>query len=650
MADDNLQTKDDADTAAALQFRPVPRRTVLQSALAIGVSSVALGACNDDGSSGTTVEFLHGVASGDPLSNSVILWTRVTPSDATAVTVNWEISPNSDLSDPVNGGFIETSDEVDYTVKVDATGLEPDATYYYRFTVGDTQSTIGRTKTLPAAGAAVSEARLVLLSCSNHPKGFFNVYAALANLQGTSDEPDVLLHVGDYIYEYSRDGYATTANSDPRTGDVRSAELVPDAELITVEQYRQRHGLYKSDPDSQAAHRLYPLVAVWDDHEVANDSYRDGAENHTQGAEGTWTERRAAGLRAFFEWLPIRDPAGGLPSLTAAEPPTAYRSFDFGSLARVIMLDTRVVGRDAQLTTTQFVGAYTGTNLTSSPPDVTAAVQQTLGVVTTQAVAQQAETAVAGSARSLLGTTQEDWVRGQVQDSVAAGQTWQLFGQQILFHYIASPDYTSAESGVTATQQTLINAFLDQQFGDGSGNLFSLLGQTGLPSPDGADSWIGYPSARRRFYDTLLSASNPVILSGDSHNAWAANLRSPVDGSAVGVEIAGPSISSPGLEEYLALPEPNSLDPAVVSHIFTREDLGDLQYENTVNASATLAAVVDDLIYADTSQRGFVLVTVTPEQVTAKYLFVNTVFTRDATLNDAATRTFTVQANAKTLA
>lgn len=647
--DERSNNNEGADNAP-VETIAVARRSILKSALALGVSSVALNAClgggDDDSTPATTVAFSHGVASGDPLSDRVILWTRATPSKDGDLSVYWEISASSTMANPVTGGFVTTNADRDYTVKVDATGLQANTVYYYRFRYGTTYSDTGRTRTLPAAGASVSQVRFALMSCSNWPKGYFNVYAALANLAGTASEPDILLHVGDYIYEYSRDGYSTTANSDPRTNDVRSATLAPDAELLTVDQYRIRHALYKTDPDSQAMHRLYPLIAVWDDHETANDSYSEGAENH-QASEGSFTARRAAAVRAYFEWLPIR---GDLPSLSATTPPSIYRSFDFGTLAKLMMLDTRLLARDEQLSTTEFVGVYTGTNLVQATPSISGAVTQTAGVVTTESIASAAETAVAGKVRTLLGTTQEDWVRAQVQASVAAGQTWQIFGQQILFHYISSPEFTTTESGVTATQQSIITAFLDGQFGTGSGALFATLGENGLPSPDGADSWIGYPTARRRFYDILALANNPVILSGDSHNAWAANLRSPSTGAAIGVEVAGTSVSSPGLEEYLALPSPYTLDPNIVSHIFTREDYGTYQFANTINANATLATFVDDLIYADTSQRGVVLVTVTPTATWAQYLFVNTVFTRSSALNSAATKTLRVLAGAKAFA
>jgi len=325
----------------------------------------------------TNPVFRHGVASGDPLSDRVILWTRVTARGNSAQRVNWVIARDENLSQTMARGEVETGAARDFTVKVDATGLEPSTTYYYRFSANGEQSVIGRTKTLPRSN--VSHVRLGVVSCSNLPQGFFNAYACLA----AHSDLDAVLHLGDYIYEYANAQYGDGT----RFGRIPS----PNREILALQDYRDRHAQYKADPDSQAIHQQHPFICVWDDHEFANDSWSGGAQNHNNNGEieGPWSARRAAALQAYLEWMPIRNAAPALDG-------KIYRSFRFGDLASLIMLDTRIIGRDQQ----------------AKREDV-AELESTR--------------------RQLLGAEQEGWLAEQLSTAVKNDAKWTLLGQQIVF-------------------------------------------------------------------------------------------------------------------------------------------------------------------------------------------------------------------------
>ena len=319
--------------------------------------------------------FAHGVASGDPLSDRVILWTRVTtPRDA--AEVSWVMATDPGITRVVARGQGRTDPYRDFTFKVDVDGLLPATTYYYRFEAEGGRSSIGRTRTLPRGIA--SRMRLGVVSCSNYPFGYFNAYAALA----ARPDLDAVLHLGDYIYEYGNRSFGDGL----KLGRVPN----PDREIVMLADYRLRHAQYKADPDTQAVHRQHPFIVVWDDHELANNTWSGGAENHNpERNEGDWYVRRDAAVRAFLEWMPIRERA-------AALSPRIYRTLTFGDLADLIMLDTRLVGRDVQ-------------------------------------VARDDIAAVHAPERSLLGAAQEGWLRGELAESRRAGRRWQMLGQQVMF-------------------------------------------------------------------------------------------------------------------------------------------------------------------------------------------------------------------------
>ena len=357
------------------------RRQFLWTAAASSVCLPALIDAQAEVGQATTT-FRHGVASGDPLHDRVILWTRVTPpADAAAGTIDlrWVVADDERLTKVVRRGTASTSAARDFTVKVDAGGLRPGRQYFYAFESGHQRSDVGRTKTLPAATDRV---RLAHVCCSNYPAGFFNVYACLAK----RDDLDAVVHVGDYIYEFPNGTY----------GDGAPLSRIPEPrrEAVTLSDYRIRYATYRGDLDLQHAHARHPFIAVWDDHEIADDAWSGGAVNHNpEQGEGDWATRRAAAYRAYLEWMPIREEAGGRIHL--------YRTFRFGSLAHLVMLDTRGL-RDRQVAAADIDG-------------------------------------LTRESRTVLGNAQESWLFDQLRSSQRAGGNWRILGQQVMFSRLALP-------------------------------------------------------------------------------------------------------------------------------------------------------------------------------------------------------------------
>ena len=326
--------------------------------------------------------FRHGVASGDPLHDRVVLWTRVTPPPTRSATgpieVRWQIASDEGLTQIVASGMTQAAPDRDFTVKVDAGSLEPARTYYFAFEAGGERSAIGRTKTTPATRAG--RIRLAIVSCSNYPMGYFNVYRCVAN----RGDLDAVIHLGDYLYETASGPYGgAMANGRARH---------PAGEAITLDEYRRLYAVYRSDPDLQEAHRLHPFIAVWDDHEIANNSWSGGAARHTR-EKGAWAVRVESAFRAYREWMPVRE---------TNAPARLYRTIRFGPLADLILLDTRS-GRDRQ---------------------VAAADLERL----------------ADPSRSLLGAAQEAWMFDELRSSSSRGTTWRLLGQQVMFGHVTPPE------------------------------------------------------------------------------------------------------------------------------------------------------------------------------------------------------------------
>jgi alkaline phosphatase D len=314
--------------------------------------------------------FYHGVASGDPLNDRVMLWTRLTDDAITAdsVMVQWRVTTDTTMMTVISSGTGYAKASNDWTFKVDAFGLQPNTWYYYDFNALGKYSLRGRTKTLPIGD--IDSVRLGLVSCSNWEHGYFGVYRLLRD----RNDLDAILHLGDYIYEYGVGGYSA---------NIADREHEPANEIITLTDYRTRHSQYKLDKDLRALHQQYPFINVWDDHESTNDSYKDGAENHTEGVEGIWEDRKGYSQRAYFEWLPIRE--------TAPDSYSIYRNFEYGDLINLVMLDTRLEGRDEQVGTTS------------------------------------AE--INSASRTLLGTTQYNWLTSNLS---ASTKRWNIIGQQVM--------------------------------------------------------------------------------------------------------------------------------------------------------------------------------------------------------------------------
>lgn len=500
------------------------------------------------------VLFQHGVASGDPLADRVILWTRVTPERPGRLPLVWEIAADAGFRRVLRSGVAITGPEQDYTAKVDAIGLAPDTVYHYRFRLGAQASPVGRTRTLPLG--AVEEAKLLVFSCSNYPAGYFHAYREAARVEGVR----AAVHLGDYIYEYQRGGYAS------EDAAALGREVAPAHELLSLEDYRQRYAQYRSDPDLQALHAALPFICVWDDHEVANDAWREGADNHDPATEGDFDARRAAAVQAYYEWLPIRQP-------DPAHPLRIYRSFHFGDLMSLHMLDTRQIARDKQLAYGDYFGPG-GFDTARFAADLTSPTRQ------------------------LMGVDQTLWLQDALADS---GALWQVLGQQVLMARMDIP-------APLALGQMSFSAYtaLLTKAATAPGSLTlqerAILAQPAIPY--NLDAWDGYPAAR----ETVLAMArnldkNLVVLAGDTHNAWASNLADYL-GNPVGVEFATAGVSSPGLEEYL--PGEN---PAVVA--------------------AGLTQIIGPLEYAETAHRGFMIVTASRTECRAEWRFVSTVKARD---------------------
>lgn len=464
----------------AIPRLPINRRTFLKrfGGASLGAFAMGAGAGCSSSSSGpapasTTLAFLHGVASGDPRTDRVILWTRVTPAEPTAadISVDWVLSTTPEMTDTVKTGRFITGADRDYTVKVDPTGLASYTTYYYQFSVTQpdgsvVQSPIGRTKTAPSRSDDVSQVRIASAACNSYTFGYFNAFGRV----GERADLDLFIHLGDYIYEGGG-------------SQVRAHE--PDYEIISLADYRQRHAQYKTDPDLQEAHRQHPWITTWDDHETTNNSYSTGASNHTEGdpndpdapGEGYWAERMGWAIRAYFEWMPIREngtgfdaPADGEPALETGQ--TGYdpnglgriwRKIPYGEMIDIFMLDTRLSGR----------------------------------------VAENPEF-VLDEAQTILGAEQREWF---LQELAASTATWKIIGNGTTFAPLnagpANP-LTGCTTSAPATDPCYVNA----------------------------DAWDGYRFDREAVYDTIEAngIENSVFIFGDIHAVIACDLpRDPND-------------------------------------------------------------------------------------------------------------------------
>lgn len=541
------------------------RNFIKNSAFLTGAAwlSSSVFGCSSTGATATNssaIEFLHGVASGDPLTDSLILWTKVTPAQQVdAVQLLLEVSDSPDFGKVQHQQLCLARKEANYCCKVDLTGLQPGRSYYYRFSDSNTVSATGHGKTLPAG--SVSEVRFAVLSCSNYPAGYFHVYQQVAQQQ-----LDAVLHLGDYIYEYEQGGYATERSVE--LGRALAADN--QAEMVSLTDYRKRYALYRSDKDLQQAHANHSFICVWDDHEITNDAWTDGAENH-QPNEGDYQLRKLNALQAYYEWMPIRP-------LVSGQQQSLSRSFAFGDLVDLHMLDTRIEGRNQQLEYAHY------TDKTSGAFD-----------------SQRFIADLTNSKRTLLGQKQQQWLQAQLLRSKAQ---YQVLGQQVLMAKMMFPsELLSAFSkpGPELVDKIAQLTALKQRVAKGDTSL-SAEDKKRIESvvAYNLDAWDGYPYEREVIYKTALQQNKKlVVLAGDTHNAWASSLHDQ-QGNKVGIELATPSVSSPGIETYL------KLNTSQVEQL-----------------AAMLPTLIDELEFCNLHQRGYLLVAFSKAQVDARWFFVD---------------------------
>ncbi len=463
--------------------------------------------------------FFHGVASGDPLSDRVILWTRVTPDSEGPVRVRWGVATDPEGQNLVRTGQVTTDASRDYTVKIDATGLQPDRTYYYGFQALGRRSPVGRTRTAPAGSA--DHLRFAVVSCSNYQNGFYNAYARIAE----RDDLAAVIHLGDYIYEYEDGGFGF----DPEIG--RGHE--PEQETVSLDDYRVRYSFYRLDADLQRVHQQHPFITVWDDHEFANDAWTGGAQNHQPGTEGPWQARKQNAFKAYAEWMPVRMQA----------PEQIYRKIAYGDLLDFFMLDTRVDGREEQepgligleraWVRTDYLRQRLGQ---AEAPGTTGAdlrayldrragadsvnVHDLLASVFGENYTRWAQPAPAVSEerggpdyRRLISEAQYQWLTDGLSASTAR---WKVLGNQVQMHPIV-----------------------------------------GYTNPD---AWDGYPEERDRLLNFILDHDirNVAAVTGDIHSTWVADVPENLTlytlffgaTSTLG-EFVTPSVTSSNLDEIL---------------------------------------------------------------------------------------------------
>lgn len=564
----------------------------------------------------TNASFPYGVASGDPYSDSVVLWTKFAPAGNSTASqdVTWQISTSrTNFSAPLASGTFQATSANNFTVKLIASGLQPGTEYFYRFITngGASVSTVGRTKTLPTG--SVSSVRLALFSCSNITADPFYAYDKVAR----KGDFDALVHVGDYIYEYGPGGYGAAESLAASIG------FEPNSELLTIADYRARYAQYHRQNSLQSARASAPLIAVWDDHETANDSYKDGAQNHDPATEGTWNDRVTAALEAYYEWMPIREPGSG-------NRKEAYRSFDFGNLVSLHMLETRLTGRDKQISLApsatdvqnrigQILSNSTLTNYYASTYSLTPPASQsdlpTFGAALATPVANELVYAnvveMYSGNRTLLGATQLGWLQNEMATSNA---TYQVLGQQVLMGNMVMPAELLLELAGGTVNPSTIAKYLTPVAKMAAGMPFNSLNATeqavytnANALPYNEDAWDGYGKDRETILQTALAYNKKLfVFSGDTHNAWSNQLKtmSPSSaglapqGTVAGIELATPGVSAPGIEKYF----PGQED--ILRQLFLGYSPG--------------------LKFANLANRGFLDITFTPEKVLAKFYLKQT--------------------------
>jgi len=565
------------DILNKLSRRQFIRNTVI-AATGVTLIPAALTSCTDDDAliyPEGPYGFFEGVASFDPTQNQVILWTRYTPTsnEDGKPKILLDVASDKDFRNIVVCESVEIDTSSDNTVYVDVKNLTSNTKYYYRFRNERTQavSVTGETKTLPAAGQA-TEVKMAVVSCANFQAGLFNVYGAVAE-----SEADVVVHLGDYIYEYGVRGYGTN-----NLTATLKREHNPEGEIITIEDYRARYRQYRSDKQLQKAHQLKPFICVWDDHEITNNAYKDGAQNH-QPNEGDYATRKMNAIQVWHEYLPAR----------VSNNAKIYRNFEMAGIVNLMMLDTRIIGRDKQLDYNNYL-TPTGLNSTAFLTDWQ------------------------NPNRSILGAEQRTWLTSQIRSSTAK---WQVLGSQVLMAKIFIPVellMMTAQIAAGSPSPALLTQFntlvtqlvtIKTRLLQGDPTVTAAeRARVETVLPYNVDSWDGYPVEREMIF-AAASGKKLISLAGDTHNAWYSQL-SDAAGNKVGTEFATPAVSSPGFEAIFG----NT--PQVLAGI-----------------EQAFALLIDDLDYLDASRKGYVLATFTNSDAQADWRFVSTL----ASVNTATT-------------
>lgn len=483
----NLLAPPPATESRSRSLLQLDRRSVLAGGI-LGAGLAAMPLSAQVGAKG----FTHGIASGEPSQDGVLLWTRFVGSNDAKLA--WQVSDSADFGWVVAEGETVASPQKDWCAKAQVTGLDPDSWYYYRFVGPDgSKSGTGRTRTLPKG--PTGRFRMGVFSCSNLGFGYFNAYGHAAE----ANDLDLLVHLGDYYYEYDAQHYPTPDQIVPGRVDA------PENEIVQLADYRLRHATYRADPDLQRLTQLYPMILVWDDHETANDSWEGGAQNHQPETEGPWSARKAAAMRAYREWLPVSD--------------DPWKAYQVGDLATLFRLETRLTARSEQLDVAKVLAGK------STPDEMMAALKAFH------------DGAWADPSRQMMGAAQEAWLADGLKASTRGGTRWQVLVQQVLMGNLNTPTGLAdalPKSMPDALRQRLV-----------AGSMASAAG-----IPFNMDAWDGYPAARKRVFDAALAAdANLVVLAGDTHNGWAFDLAQ--DGTPVGVEFGVSSVTSPGFEGYI---------------------------------------------------------------------------------------------------
>lgn len=515
----------------------------------------------------SNLNFDFGVASFDPTQSSVIIWTRYSTNAASA-EISWQVATDMNFTSILREGTVTTDASRDYTVAIELQNLDAGQNLYYRFAnaADDAKSDIGETLTFPENA---NEVKFAVTSCANIASGLFNVYKEMAN-----SDADVIIHLGDYIYEYGQGEYGTTPQTDAlgRTPD-------PTTEIVSLDDYRTRYRQYRGDVNLKLAHQKKPFIAVWDDHEITNDAYIDGAQNHQEDTEGSFEARKQVALQAYSEYLPANTNNNSV----------IYRSFQVGNLVNLIMLDTRLIGREKQLDYGDYIDN-----------------QGNLDAVAFQ-------TDLLNPTRTMLGATQLSWLLGEIQSSSAQ---WQVLGQQVLMGRMNIPADLLLFLGQIEAELSATGTVSDQTFLAFNATLTELvtlkvralsndptltveeLTRINTVIPYNLDAWDGYPAEREAIL-AALQGKNSVVLAGDTHNAWSSTLKTQ-QGSTVATEFASSSVSSPGFEQFLGT------DPVVVGGF-----------------EQAITTLIDDLNYFDASRRGYMKVTINGSGATSEWIYIS---------------------------